>query len=88
MLKPDKKIKISDLDRLNDHGIGVIVDATEDGSTPNSATLFSGMSIVLIRANAEGVIDRIEPNLINNMEVADILSAVSYVFATVLDRVD
>jgi hypothetical protein len=87
MFKPDKKITISDLNRLVKHGIDVSIDEPEEGCASTSATLISGMSIVLVRADAEGVIDRIHPVVTNNEEVSDILSAMSYTYATVLERI-
>jgi hypothetical protein len=82
----DKKLRFTELTdgRLAKHDVGVIVDKPEAGK-PCTATLFYGMSIVLIRTDQQGFVTKIEPVRINDEDVPHILAAVRYEFAVILE---
>jgi hypothetical protein len=81
----DKKIRFTELTdgRLAKHDVGVILDKP-DADKP-CATLFYGMSIVLVRADQQGFVIKIEPVRINDEHVPHIMAAVQYEFAAILE---
>jgi hypothetical protein len=54
-------------------------------ASPAPATLFYGMSIVLIRTDQQGFVTNIEPVQINDEDVPHITAAVQYEFAVTLE---
>jgi hypothetical protein len=82
----DKKIRFTELTdgRLAKHDVGVSFDEPEAGK-PCTATLFYGMSIVLIRTDQQGFVANIEPVQINAEDVPHIMAAVQYEFAVTLE---
>lgn len=83
----DKKIRFTDLTdgRLAKHDVGVIVDKP-DADKLSAATLFHGMSIVLVRADEQGFVSIIEPVQINGEDVPHIAAAIEYEFAALFTR--
>jgi hypothetical protein len=81
-----KKIRFIELTdgRLAEHDVGVIFDKPEAGK-PCTATLFYGMSIVLVRTDQQGFVTNIESVQINDEDVPHIMAAVQYEFAVMLE---
>jgi hypothetical protein len=82
----DKKIRFTELTdgRLAKHDVGVIFDKPEAGKSC-TATLFYGMSIVLVRTDQRGFVTNLEPVQINDEDVPHIMAAVQYEFAVMLE---
>ena len=82
----DKKILFIELTdgRLAKHDVGVIFDEPE-ACKPCTATLFYGMSIVLVRTDQQGFVTKIEAVQINDEDVPHIMAAIQYEFAVTLE---
>ena len=82
----DKKIRFTELadGRLAKHDVGVIFDESEAGK-PCTATLFYGMSIVLVRTDQQGFVTKIEAVQINDEDAPHIMAAIQYEFAVTLE---
>ena len=84
MLRPDTKIYMQDLHRLSKHDIGVSLGESDGKEDLTRAILIYGESIVQVRANESGIVQRFVPSTINDNDVPYIQEAIKYTFATLL----
>jgi hypothetical protein len=82
----DEKIRFAELTdgRLAKHDVGVIFDEPEAGK-PCTATLFYGMSIVLVRTDQQGFVTKIEPGPDQCRRCSAHHAAIQYEFAVTLE---
>jgi hypothetical protein len=84
MLRPDTKIHMKELYRLNRHDIGVSLGEYDGKDDLTRAILIHGESIVQVRADESGIVTGFVPSTINDDDVPHIQEAIEYTFATLL----
>ena len=87
-MKPDTTIYMKDLHRLNRHDIGVRLGECNGKEDLTRAILIYGESLVQVRADASGVIQRFVPSPINDVDVPYILQIIECIFGTLLMDAD